>query len=115
MMFSRIAHWVSEKCGHAYTFVAACCVIVVWGLTGPVFDFSDTWQLIINTGTTIVTFLMVFLLQHTQNRDTLAIQIKLDELVRATREASNQVIRIEELDEERLRAVRAPARRKRNT
>jgi low affinity Fe/Cu permease len=81
--FSRAAQWTAAQCGRAHTFILACCVIVVWAVTGPIFGYSDTWQLIINTGTTIVTFLMVFLMQNTQNRDTAAIQLKLDELIRA--------------------------------
>src|SRR6202042_3025381 len=81
-VFSKIAHWTAQQCGRASTFIIACVVIIVWGVSGPVFNYSDTWQLIINTGTTIVTFLMVFLMQNTQNRDTVSIQLKLDELIR---------------------------------
>ncbi|MBN8898973.1 MAG: low affinity iron permease family protein, partial [Rhodospirillales bacterium] len=81
--FSKAAHWTATQCGRAPTFMTAVAVIVVWAATGPMFHYSDTWQLIINTGTTIVTFLMVFLIQNTQNRDTAAIQLKLDELIRA--------------------------------
>ena len=71
--FSRAAHWTSQQCGRAYTFIGAILIIVVWAISGPAFHYSDTWQLIINTGTTIITFLMVFLIQNTQNRDTTAI------------------------------------------
>src|SRR5262245_47924683 len=100
--FSKFAHMVACAAGRSGTFVLALVVVIVWAATGPIFQFSDTWQLVINTGTTIVTFLMVFLLQHTQNRDTLAIQIKLDELIRAVKEAHNDIIDAEHMDEEHL-------------
>jgi low affinity Fe/Cu permease len=86
--------------------MVALSLIVIWAITGPIFDFSDTWQLVINTGTTIITFLMVFLIQNTQNRDTEALQIKLDELLRAVETARNTVIDLEELDDEELDAIR---------
>src|SRR6266545_1136133 len=86
--------------------MAAALIIVVWGVTGPIFKFSDTWQLVINTGTTIVTFLMVFLIQNTQNRDAEAMQVKLDELLRATRGAHNAVLDIEELSESELDVIK---------
>ena len=98
----RISHW----CGHQSTFLLALSVIVAWIVTGPLFGFSDTWQLVINTGTTIVTFLMVFLIQNTQNRDTAAIQLKLDELIRATNGAHNALLDLEELDEASLAEFR---------
>ena len=94
-MFSRIAAWASAAAGTGIAFCAALALIALWILSGPLFDWSDTWQLVINTGTTIITFLMVFLLQGTQNRDTTAIQLKLDELIRATEAADNRAIGIE--------------------
>lgn len=106
-VFSKIALWTAQQCGRASTFIIACIVIIVWGVTGPVFDYSDTWQLIINTGTTIVTFLMVFLMQNTQNRDTISIQLKLDELIRANENARNAMLSLEDLTEEQLKRVKA--------
>ena len=99
--FARLAIATSRVTGKPATFLLAVATVVVWGVTGPIFGFSDTWQLVINTGTTIVTFLMVFLIQATQNRDTLALQVKLDELIVATRNAHNTIAGIEqEADEE---------------
>jgi low affinity Fe/Cu permease len=106
-LFNHIAKWTAHKSGHPMTFVLAVLLIVLWAILGPVFGFSDTWQLVINTGTTIVTFLMVFLIQNTQNRDTAAMQIKLDEIIRAVRGADNALLDLEELDEEELEAIRA--------
>jgi low affinity Fe/Cu permease len=104
--FTQLTKWTSRAAGRPSTFVVAVAVIVVWGVTGPLFGFSDTWQLVINTGTTIVTFLMVFLIQSTQNRDAEAVQVKLDELIRAVRAADDTLLDLEELDEEQLDQVR---------
>ncbi|WP_158927104.1 low affinity iron permease family protein [Acidisphaera sp. S103] len=101
-LFSEIALWASRQCGRASTFIVACVAIVVWAVTGPVFNYSDTWQLVINTGTTIVTFLMVFLIQNTQNRDMSALHLKLDELIRVNQDARNKLLDLEDLTEEEL-------------
>jgi low affinity Fe/Cu permease len=100
--FSRFATRVSAIAGSAWIFVLACLGIIVWLVTGPYFRYSDTWQLIINTATTVITFLMVFLIQNTQNRDTLAINLKLDEIIRSIRHAHNEMINIEKLSDEEL-------------
>lgn len=98
--FGRFATSVATLAGRPATFVAACFVIVAWAVSGPIFGWSDTWQLVINTGTTIVTFLMVFVIQNAQNRDGMAIQVKLDELICATREARERLVGIEDMDDE---------------
>lgn len=92
--------------GSSYSFLAGALVILIWGLTGPMFHFSDTWQLVINTGTSVVTFLMVFVIQYTQTRDTQAIQLKLDELLRAVKEARNEMIGVEDNSDEDLQAIK---------
>ena len=104
--FTRFANWTAHATGHPLAFLLACLTIVVWGTTGPIFGFSDTWQLVINTGTTIVTFLMVFLIQNTQNRDSKAMQLKLDEIIRATEGAHNALLDLEELTEEDINRIR---------
>ena len=104
--FTRFTKWTAHGAGRPGSFVLATAVIVVWAATGPLFGYSDTWQLAINTGTTVVTFLMVFLIQATQNRDAEATQVKLDELIRAVEGAHNALMDLEELEEEELDAMR---------
>ena len=101
-VFRRIAHKVSHAVGTSWAFIIAVIVLIAWAATGPMFNYSNTWQLIINTGTTIVTFLMVFLIQNTQNRADTAIQIKLDELLKGTKGARTSLVDIEELSDEEL-------------
>src|SRR5215475_4784642 len=106
-LFTRFANSVSELAGNPITFIVCAAYVIVWACTGPLFGFSDTWQLVINTSTTIITFLMVFLIQNTQNRDNGAIQAKLDELIRAMVDADNKFIGIEHLTDQELKAVLA--------
>jgi low affinity Fe/Cu permease len=105
-IFTRIASTISAMAGQPFAFIVAMLIIVVWVISGPFFAFSDTWQLVVNTGTTIVTFLMVFLIQNSQNRDSAAMQAKLDELLRAVVEAREEFIGIEHLTDAEIEAIR---------
>src|SRR5437763_7570182 len=107
-LFARFARWVERQVGRSASFVLAIAVVLLWAVSGPFFGWSDTWQLVINTGTTIVTFLMVFVIQNTQSRDTQSMQVKLDELIRANEMARNSLINLEEMsdiDVERMKAA----------
>ncbi len=104
--FSRVAGATARAAGSLTAFVVALGIVFVWACSGPFFHFNDTWQLVINTGTTIVTFLMVFLIQHTQNADTAAIHIKLDELIRVSTHANDELLNLEEMDQDRLEEIR---------
>jgi low affinity Fe/Cu permease len=104
--FGNFARRIADYSGHSTTSVVACSIILVWLITGPIFLYSDTWQLVINTGTSIITFLMVFLIQNTQNRDSAAIQIKLDELIRAHEGAHNVLLDLEELTQDQLDTIK---------
>lgn len=105
-LFAKFSRIIAHLSGQSTAFVLAVCTVVAWLVTGPLFGFSDTWQLVINTGTTIITFLMVFLIQNTQNRDSEAVQIKLDELIRSHKEANNSLLDLEELTEEQLDLIK---------
>jgi low affinity Fe/Cu permease len=105
--FARFATWASHTTGHPRAFILAALIIIAWVVTGPIFGFSDTWQLVINTSTTIITFLMVFIIQNTQNRDSAATQIKLDEIIRSINNANNALLNMEQLDEKELEDIRA--------
>ena len=105
-LFTRIATVVTKAAGSPIAFISAALIVILWAMMGPVFDFSDTWQLVINTGTTIITFLMVFIIQQSQNRDTLAMQLKLNELIASHEFASNRLVDIEDLTEEELAVIK---------
>jgi len=105
--FSRFTRWTERQLGRSITFALAFLAIILWAATGPLFGWSDTWQLVINTGTTIVTFLMVFVIQNTQNRDTAAIHLKLDELIRVNKAARNSLISLEEQSESEVEEVKS--------
>lgn len=104
--FDRFAARVTRTTGKPSTFLIACLIVIIWALTGPIFNYSDTWQLVINTGTTIITFLMVFIIQQTQNKDTMALQLKLNELIASTKTASNRLIDVEDLSAEELEMIK---------
>jgi len=110
--FGRLASKTAQLAGKPATFIVAAAIVAIWGITGPIFRYSDTWQLVINTGTTIVTFLMVFLIQNTQNRDTMALQVKLDELILATKGAPNAAACIEDASDEELDDAKQDVRRR---
>ena len=111
--FHNFAKQLAAEVGSPWAFIAALGIVVVWSVTGPLFKYSDTWQLVINTGTTIVTFLMVFLIQNTQNRDAKAIHLKLDELIRAIKDARNELVDLEDLSDEELKKLEEQFRRTR--
>jgi low affinity Fe/Cu permease len=110
-VLARFASWVAAATGTTTAFIIAASVVILWGLTGPLFKYSDTWQLVINTSTTIVTFLMVFLIQRSQNKESLAVQLKLNEIVAAIEGASNHLISVEDLSEQELETLHAHYRK----
>lgn len=114
-LFHKLAHHTSLAVGSPLAFSLAMLIVIVWIVTGPIFNYSDTWQLVINTGTTIITFLIVFLIQHTQNRDSKAMHLKLDELIRSVKEARNTLVDLEDLSDEELRQLEIEFQRLRET
>ncbi len=106
LFFDRMATKITKASGKPAAFILACVLIIVWGITGPIFHYSDTWQLVINTGTTIITFLMVFIIQQTQNKDTIALQIKLNELIASSQAASNRLVSAEDLTTDELEVLK---------
>ena len=113
--FQKFSSKVSERSGHYSVFIVACLLIMIWAITGPIFNYSTNWQLVVNTGTTIITFLMVFLVQNTQNRDARAIHLKLDELLSVTKEARDEVIDIENAPEEEVKKLTEEMKRLRKS
>jgi len=105
-LFNRVANWVTHKAGSPVVSIAAFLIIILWAASGPIFKFSDTWQLVINTGTTIVTFLMVFIIQQSQNKDTAAIHLKLNELIACNEKANNRLVDIEDLTEDEIQVLK---------
>lgn len=105
--FPEFSGYISDVLGHPLAFILALSSIIIWGISGPIFDYSDTWQLIVNTGTSIVTYLMVFLIQNTQNQNGDAMQMKIDELIRATKDAQNSILDLESLSEEDIKSFKA--------
>ena len=105
-IFEKFSSYITKATGRPIAFILALLIIIIWATTGPLFHFGDTWQLVINTGTTIVTFLMVFIIQHSQNKDTTALQLKLNELIAASSKASNRLVDIEDLTEEELATLK---------
>jgi|SRR3954471_22086039 low affinity Fe/Cu permease len=105
--FDKFSRKVTKASGSYWTFIGACAIVIVWGVCGPIFHYSEPWQLVINTGTTIITFLMVFVIQQSSNKDTMAIHIKLDEIIRAQKEASNDFRSIEDKTEEELKIIKS--------
>jgi len=103
--FEKFANWATKFTGSSTAFISAALIVIIWAITGPIFNYSETWQLVINTGTTIITFLMVFLIQKAQNKDSKAIQLKLNELIASSAKASNRMVDIEDLTEEELDAI----------
>ncbi len=101
-LFEKFSNWATNFTGSSYAFIGAVLIVLIWAISGPVFNYSETWQLVINTGTTIITFLMVFLIQKSQNKDSKAIQLKLNELIAASKQASNRMVDIEDLTEKEL-------------
>jgi low affinity Fe/Cu permease len=106
LFFDKVSNKVTRATGSPYAFITAFVIIIAWAICGPVFNFSDTWQLVINTGTTIITFLMVFIIQQSQNKDTMALQLKLNELIACNEQASNRLIDVEELTDDELRVLK---------